>query len=76
MKNLIIIVGIVLIILGIVALGYQGFTYTKTEKVAEIGDFQVTANTEKTVYFPPIVGGAALVVGVILVIVGRNKKGP
>lgn len=73
MRSLTAILGICLIIFGIVSLGYQGFTYTKKEKVAEIGDLQVTANTEKTVYFPPIVGGAALVAGIVLVIVGRRK---
>lgn len=66
-------VGIILIIVGIVALAYQGFTYTKREKVAQIGDLQITADTQKTVYFPPILGGASLVVGVVLVVVSRKN---
>ena len=67
------IVGICLIIFGIVVLGYQGVTYTQREKVAQIGNIQVTANTEKTVYFPPIVGGLAFVAGLVLVVMGRRK---
>jgi len=72
MKSLVTIVGIILIIAGILALGYQGFTYTQREKVAEIGSLQITADQQKTVSFPPILGGASLVAGIILVVVGRR----
>jgi uncharacterized membrane protein len=65
--------GIVLIIVGITGLAYQGFTYTKHEQVAQIGSVQVTANTEKSVYFPPILGGGLLVAGIALVIYGNKK---
>lgn len=67
------VIGIILIILGILTLTYQGFTYTQREKVAEIGDVQVTADTEKTVHFPPILGGLSLVAGIILVVVSRRQ---
>lgn len=73
MRSLISIVGILLIILGIVGLAYQGITYTKQEKVAEIGNVQITADTQKTVYFPPILGGVSLVVGIVLVVASRRK---
>lgn len=73
MKVLITIVGIVLIIFGIVSLGYESISYTKQEKIAEFGNIQVTADTQKTVYVPPIVGGLSLVAGIILVIVGRRN---
>ncbi|MEO8401123.1 MAG: DUF3185 domain-containing protein [Gammaproteobacteria bacterium] len=73
MKSLTNIVGIILIIVGILALAYQGFTYTQHEKVAQIGDLQVTADTQKTVYFPPIFGGLSLVAGIVLVVVARRK---
>jgi hypothetical protein len=74
MRQLMSIIGIILMIFGIVTLGYQGFTYTQREKIAQLGDIEVTANQEKTVYFPPAVGGLSLIAGVILVIVGRVKK--
>lgn len=74
MKSITNILGIVLIIFGILTFAYQGITYTKQEKVAQIGNIEVTANTEKTIYFPPILGGVTLVVGIILVIIGRNKS--
>jgi hypothetical protein len=65
-------IGIVLIILGVLTLGYQGITYTKQEKVAQIGDVNITANTQKTIYFPPLLGGLVLIAGVVLVIAGRK----
>jgi hypothetical protein len=66
-------IGIVLILAGLFMLGYQGFTYTKHEQVAQIGALQITADKEKSVYFPPALGGAALVAGIVLVVVARRK---
>jgi uncharacterized membrane protein len=73
MKSAITIVGLILVILGIVTLGYQGFTYTKQEKVAEVGNIQITADTEKHVRIPPILGGTSIVVGVVLIAVARMR---
>ena len=67
------IVGIILIAIGIIALAYGGFSYTKREKVIDAGPLQVSADREKTVPFPPILGGLCLVGGVILVLVGNKK---
>ena len=72
MKSIISILGIVLLVVGIVTLTYQGFTYTKEEKVAQIGEVTITAEHPKTVYFPPILGGLCLVAGLVLVVVGRK----
>lgn len=73
MKSSISIVGMLLIVIGIGALAYEGFTYTKHEEVAQIGNVQITADTQKTVYFPPIFGGIALVAGIALVVIGRRS---
>lgn len=73
MKSITNIVGVALIILGILALSYQGFNYTKHEKVAQIGDIQVTANTQHNVYFPPLLGGLSLAAGIVILIIGRIK---
>jgi len=66
-------VGIALILLGIVALAYQGITYTSREKVIDIGPFHATAETEKTIPLSPLLGGLALVGGIVLVVVGAKK---
>lgn len=68
------VVGIVLIILGVLALAYQGITYTKTEEIIDIGPFKATAETQKTIPLSPLLGGLALAGGVVLVIVGNKKK--
>lgn len=74
MKSLTDLLGIVLIIGGLVVLGYQGFSYTKHEEVLKIGDLQVTADTQKHVYFPPIVGAASMAAGILLIALGRIRK--
>ena len=71
--NPITIVGIVLIVLGIVALAYQGITYTSRETIIDIGPIKATADTQKTIPLSPLLGGLALVGGVILVVVGAKK---
>lgn len=67
-------VGIALIILGVLALAYQGITYTTREKVIDLGPLKVTADREKSIPLPPIVGVMALAGGVVLVIVGARKS--
>jgi len=65
-------VGIVLIVLAVVAFAYQGISYTKREKVLDIGPIQATAEQRKTIPIPPIVAGAALIGGIALVVVGSK----
>ena len=67
-------IGIILIVVGIIAFAYQGITYTTREKVVDLGPIQVTADKTKTLPLPPIVGGIALVGGILLLVMG-NKKG-
>jgi uncharacterized membrane protein HdeD (DUF308 family) len=67
------IVGIILIIVGIVALAYQGINYTTKDKVVDLGPLKVEAKREKTIPLPPIVGVAALVGGVVLIAVSARK---
>ncbi len=68
------VVGIVLIILGLAALAYQGITYTTREKVIEVGPVEVTTEKEKSVRFPPILGIAAVGTGLVLVVVGSRRS--
>jgi uncharacterized membrane protein len=72
--NPIMLVGIALILLGIVAFAYQGITYTSREKIIDIGPIQATADTKKTIPLSPLVGGAALLGGIVLVVVGAKKS--
>lgn len=73
MRSLISIIGVILIILGIISLAYTGFTYTSKEKVAEIGNVEISQQTQKTVYLSPVLGGLSLVAGIVLVVVSRPR---
>jgi len=66
-------IGIILIVIGIIAFAYQGITYTTREKVVDLGPIQVTADKTKTLPLPPIVGGIALVGGIVLLVMGSRK---
>lgn len=66
-------IGIALIILGIIMIGWTGFTYTKKEKIIDAGPIQVSADREKTVNWPPYLGGVLLIGGIVIVI--TSKKG-
>ena len=66
-------VGIVLIVLGIVALAYQGITYTTHKKVLDIGPIQATKEERNTIPIPPILGVLALVGGVVILATDRRK---
>jgi uncharacterized membrane protein YidH (DUF202 family) len=67
------IIGIILIAIGIIALAYGGITYTKREKVIDAGPLQVSADKEKTIPLPPVLGGICLVGGIVLVLAGGRK---
>jgi len=68
------ILGAVLIVLGLAALAYQGITYTSREKVIDIGPIQASAERQKTIPLPPIMGIVAVAAGVALVVVGVRKR--
>jgi uncharacterized membrane protein len=67
-------IGILLIALGIVALAYQGITYTTREKVLDIGPIKASKETEKTIPLPPVLGGLALAGGIVLVLAGTRTS--
>ena len=66
-------VAIVLIVLGVVALLYQGITYTKRETVLDLGPIHATAERQKTIPLSPILGIAAVAGGVVLLLSGSRK---
>jgi hypothetical protein len=67
-------VGLVLIVLGVVGFSYQGITYTKKEKVVDIGPIHATKDTHETILIPPILSGLAFVGGVVLMVAGSRKS--
>jgi len=65
-------VGILLIIVGVLSLAYQGITYTTKEKALDLGPLQITTETDHTIPLPPILGALALAGGVVLLV--ANKR--
>ena len=66
-------IGIVLIVIGAAMLIWTGFTYTKKEKIVDAGPIQISAEKEKSVNWPPYLGGILLVGGIV--VVATAKKG-
>jgi hypothetical protein len=67
------VMGILLVVLGIVALVYQGFSYTREVKVFDVGPIHATRDSTKHVPLPPILGGLALLGGAALLAMGAKQ---
>jgi uncharacterized membrane protein HdeD (DUF308 family) len=70
----IMLLGVALIVIGVLALAYQGITYTTREKVIDLGPLKASVDKQKTIPLPPILGALALAAGVILVVVGNKRS--
>ena len=68
-----VIVGILLIIIGVIGLAYGGISYTKEKTVVDLGPIKATADTRETIPVPPILGGLALVGGIVLIVTSAKK---
>jgi hypothetical protein len=65
-------IGVVLIVLGVLALAYGGFTYTHEKKVVDLGPIQASKKETNTVPLPPILGVVAIIGGGVLVFAGKK----
>lgn len=70
----IMVLGVALIIIGVLALAYQGISYTTREKVLDVGPLKASVEKQKTIPLPPVLGVVALAAGVILVVVGNRRS--
>lgn len=68
------IVGILLIIVGVVGLALGGITYTRQEKVLDVGPIEATAERRERIPLPPIAGAISLAAGVVLLIAGNRRR--
>jgi hypothetical protein len=68
------ILGIVLIVIGIAAFGFQGVTYFTRERVVDAGPVKIDADRPHTIIFNPVGAGVAVVAGLALVVVGTQRK--
>ena len=65
---------IVLIVIGVIALAYGGISYTREKKVIDIGPIEATAKTRETIPLPPVLGVAAIVGGVAMLVLSARKR--
>lgn len=65
--------GIAFILLGILGLSYNRISYTSKEKILDIGPIEATAEKEKSIPLPPLLGGLVLVAGIGLVAAAYKK---
>jgi hypothetical protein len=73
LTKLMAVAGVLLIVAGIFALAYQQISYTSRETVLDLGPLEATTETRKTVPLPPIIGGAAVVAGVVFLVAARKR---
>lgn len=66
-------VGIILIVVGIISLAYQGITYTTHKKVLDLGPLQATEAEHHTIPLPPIIGAIALIGGIVVLVAGSKS---
>ena len=68
------VIGIVVILLGVLALTYGGFRYAYPDNVANIGPVHVNVERHGTVFVPPLVGALAIAGGIGLLLVNRRRR--
>ncbi len=68
-----VLLGIILLVVGALVFAYQGVTYTTREKVIDVGPVHVTAEKEKTIPLPPLIGALALGSGLVLLVLGLRR---
>lgn len=68
------IVGLVLVVIGLVALLWGGISWTREETVADLGPLEIQSEQRETLPLPPIVGGVALVAGVLLLVLPARTR--
>jgi len=71
--NTLTLIGIILIVLGTIGLIYGGITYTSRKDVVDIGDLKIQVDQKENIPLSPIFGGAAVAVGIVLVLVGLRR---
>jgi hypothetical protein len=67
--------GVLLAVVGIFALVYQGVSFTRQKNILDVGPIHATRDDTERIPLPPIVGGLALLGGAALLIIGAKQKG-
>ncbi len=68
------VLGTILVVLGIVALVWGGISWTREKTIVDLGPIEATAETRETIRLPPVLGGIALVAGIVLLVVPARSR--
>jgi hypothetical protein len=66
-------IGVVLVILGVIGLAYEGFTVTHEKKIVDIGPVQASKKEQETIPIPPILSWVAIGGGAVLIFAGFRR---
>jgi len=67
------IAGIILIVVGILMLIFRGFSFTKEEKVVDLGPLEINKKEKQNVGWPVYAGAVAVIAGIVMVASDRKK---
>ena len=65
--------GIILVIIGILMLMFNGFNMKREKKVVDIGNVEINQKETSRVSWPMWAGGVAVIAGIVLVVADRKK---
>jgi hypothetical protein len=65
-------IGLLLVVLGVVALAVPAVTFFTTERVADVGIFKVDIQRPHTIVLNPVAGALLVVAGLGLLVIGRR----
>ncbi len=68
------VLGVLLIALGVIALAYEGITYTTKRTVVDVGPVEVQAEEQRRIPLPPILGAVAIAGGIVLLLAGGKRS--
>ncbi len=66
-------IGFVLVVVGVLALLYGGISYSRQKTIIDVGSFKATATEQKNIPLSPIIGGVALLGGILLIATQRKS---
>ena len=66
-------IGIVLIVIGVIMMFVTGFNFVTRENIVDAGPLQINANENHPVEWSPIVGGALLVAGTVVLLASKKR---
>lgn len=67
-------VGIILIVVGILMMVFKGFNFEKEKSLVEIGDLEVTTTEKEHVSWSTYAGGAVMLVGIVVTVIGFKDE--